>query len=71
MKGLKIRAGFKDFKSVQKDQKQEQGFEIAAKRFQIGAEITNRGNINFKLGQGLQIGAEQILLFKFNSSITL
>ena len=45
-----------------------QGFEIGAKRFQIGAEITNGGKRDFKSGQGLQIGAEQpqVKIWKFN-----
>ena len=45
-----------DFKSGQKDHKSGQGFQIEAKRFQIRAEITNRGKKDFKSGQGLQIG---------------
>ena len=37
-----------------------EGFLIRSKRFQIGAEITNLGKRDFKSGQGLQIGAEQV-----------
>ena len=37
-----------------------QGFEIGAKRFQIGAEITNGGKRDFKSGQRLQMGAREI-----------
>ena len=35
------------------------GFQFGAKRFQIGAEITNRCERDFKSGQRLQIGAKQ------------
>ena len=51
------RGSFRDFKSGQKDYKSGQGFEIRAKRFQIGAEITIRSKKNYKLGQGFKIGA--------------
>ena len=71
-------AGFRDSKSGQKGLKygQVKGFQIAAKRLQIGVgtfwdkEISNRGKRDFKLGQGLQIGGEQVSLlvvvFKYN-----
>ena len=42
-----------------KDYKSGEEFQIGTKRFQIGAEITNRGKRDFKSGQGLQIDAEQ------------
>ena len=55
---------------------QVKGFQIAAKRLQIGVgtfwdkEISNRDKRDFKLGQGLQIGGEQVSLlvvvFKYN-----
>ena len=32
-------------------------FQIGAKRFQTGAEITNQGKKDYTLGQGFQIGA--------------
>ena len=48
-------AGFRDYKSRQ------EGFQIGAKRLQIGTGISNRGKRDFKSGQGLQIGAEQPL----------
>ena len=35
-----------------KNYKSGQGFQIGAKRFQIWAEITNRGKGDFKMGQG-------------------
>ena len=54
---------FRDFKSGQKDYKLRQEFQIGAKRFQIGAEVINRGKTDFKSGQGLQIGAEHMLYF--------
>ena len=44
------------FKQGQKDYKLGQGFQIGAKRFQIGADITNPGNRHYKSGQGFQIG---------------
>ena len=59
IRGLQIGKGFRDYKSGQKKHKLGQGFQIEAKRFEIGAEITNRGNKDFKSGQGLQIGAEE------------
>ena len=59
IRGLQIGKGFRDYKSGQKKYKLGQGFQIEAKRFEIGAEIANRGNKDFKLGQGLQIGAEE------------
>ena len=55
---------FRNFKSGQKDYKSGQGFKIPAKRFQIGADITNWGR-DYKSGQGLQIGAEQLKLSLF------
>ena len=65
MRGLQIGAGFRDhksgqerlqighlrdFKSGQKDYKSGQGFQIKAKRFQIGAEITHGGKRDYKQG---------------------
>ena len=38
-----------------------QGLQIGVKRFQIGAGITNRDKGDFRLGQGLQIGTEQLV----------
>ena len=49
-KGIANRGSLKDFKSVQKDWKLEQVFQIGAKRFQIGTEITNRGSRDYKPG---------------------
>ena len=40
--------------------RQLQEFQIGANRFQFGTEITNRGKRDFKSGQGLQIGAEDL-----------
>ena len=54
-RGIANRGSLRYFKSGQ-------GFQIEAKRFQIGLEITNRGNGDYKSGQGLQIGAEQVFL---------
>ena len=48
------RDSFRDFKSGQKDYKLGQGFQIGAKRFQIGAEITSRGRQKgFQFGAGI------------------
>ena len=55
--GLQNRSSFRDFKSGRKDYKSGQGFQIGAKRFQIRAEMTNRGKRNYKPGQEFQIGA--------------
>ena len=67
IKELQIGAGFRNYKSRQeelqigqlfnfrvraKKYNLGQGFQIRAKRFQIKAEITNRGKRNFKSGQG-------------------
>ena len=64
-----------NFKLWQKDYKLEQGFQIGAKRFQVGAEITNRGKRDLKSGQGLQIGAVQmaskLLTFNINTVFSL
>ena len=46
-----------DLKSGQKDYKLGQGFQIGGKRFQVGAEITNRSKRDYKLGQEFQTGA--------------
>ena len=49
-----------DFKPGRKDYKSVQGFQIGAKRFQIGVkEISNRGR-DYKSAQVLQIGVEQL-----------
>ena len=42
-KGIKNRGSLRYFKVGQKDYKLGQGVQIGEKRFQIGAEITNRG----------------------------
>ena len=42
IRGLQIGKGFRDYKSGQKKYKLGQGFQIEAKRFEIGAEIINR-----------------------------
>ena len=55
------RGSLRGFKSVQKDYKFGQGFQIEAKRFEIGADITNQSKRDYKPGQGLQIGAEYCL----------
>ena len=62
-RGITNRGSLKDFKSGQKECKSVQGFQIGAKRFQTGAEITNQDKRDYKLGQGLQIGAEHSLDF--------
>ena len=62
-RGIKNRGSLKNFKLGQKQYKSVQGFQIRAKRFQIGAEITNQEKRDYKLGQGLQIGAEHALDF--------
>ena len=56
----------KGFQIVVKDYKSRQGFQIGAKRFQIGAEITNRGKGDQKPGQRFQIGAEKLCLNSSN-----
>ena len=56
-RGITNRGSLRDFKSGQKDYKSGQIFQIRAKKFQIGTEITKWGR-DFKSGQGLQIGAE-------------
>ena len=55
-----------------RDQKQGQllGFQIVARRFQIGTEITSWGEKDFKSGQGLQIGTEHHLKMKENPVFT-
>ena len=50
------RGSLRDFKSVQKDYKSGQGIQIGASRFQIGAEITNRGKRDFNLGRDYKSG---------------
>ena len=58
MRGLQIGAGFRDYKSGQ------EGLQIGAALgiSNRGKETTNRGRRDFKSGQGLQIGAEQLQL---------
>ena len=56
IRGLQNGAGFGDCKSGQ------EALQIGAKRYKIGAEITNWGLRDFKPGQGLQIGAEQVVV---------
>ena len=46
----------RDFKLGQKKYKSGKVFQTGPKRFQIGAEITNQGNRNYKPGQGFKIG---------------
>ena len=61
-RGLQIRAGFRDYKSVQEILKiggSFRNFKSGAKRLQIEAEITNRCKKDFKSGRGIEIGAEQ------------
>ena len=55
----------------QKDYKSWQGFQIGAKRSQIGAEITNRGKRDYKPGQGLQTGTKQLILTRTFFDVTL
>ena len=57
--GLQVGVSLRDFKLWQKDYKSGQRFQLVAKRFQNGIEITNGGKNDYKPGQGLQIGAEQ------------
>ena len=47
------------------------GFQIGAKRFQIGAEITNQGKRDFKSGQGLQINSEHTTLYQFLKNMNM
>ena len=54
------RGSLRDFKLKQKDYKLGQGFQIRTKRFQIGADITNRGERDYQPGQGLEIGVEHL-----------
>ena len=49
-----------NFELGPKDYNSGQGFEIRTKRFQIGAEITNRGKKDFKSGQRLWCRTEVI-----------
>ena len=56
-RGITNRGSLRDFKSGQKDYKLGQGFQIGAKKFQIGAEITNRDKRDYKSRQGFEIGA--------------
>ena len=69
IRGLQIGAGFRDFKSGNEGlqigeafgiSNRGKKFQIGAKRFQNGVQITNRGKKHFKLGQGLQVGEEQM-----------
>ena len=57
-RGITNRGSLRDFKSGQKDLKSGQGFQIRGKRFQIGAEITNRGKKDYKPVQRFQVGAD-------------
>ena len=54
MRGLQIRTGSKDCKSGQEGLQIEEGLGIS----NGSKKVTNRGKRDFKLGQGLQIGAE-------------
>ena len=58
MRGLQIGAGFRDYKSGQEGLQIGTALGISNR----GKEITNRGKRDFKSGQGLQIGAEQLQL---------
>ena len=60
--GFQIGAGFIDHKSGQEGLQigAPYGISNRAKRFQVGAGITNRSKRDYKPGQGLQIGAEQL-----------
>ena len=61
-RGLQIRAGFRDYKSVQERLQiggSFRNFKLGAKRLQIEAEITNPCKKDLKSGQGIEIGAEQ------------
>ena len=55
-RGITNRGSLRDFKLRQKDYKSGQGFQIGAKRFQIGADITNWGKRDYKPGNGFQLG---------------
>ena len=52
-----------------KDYNSGQGFEIRAKRFQIGAEITNRGGSEGQ--EGFQIGTEIMVQNRVNITLEL
>ena len=52
-KGIINRGSLRDFKSGQKDYKSGQGVQIGEKRFQIRAEITNRGKRDFESVQNI------------------
>ena len=56
-RGITNRGSLRDFKQGRKANKSGQGFQIGAKRFQIGSEITNQGKRDYKPGQEFQIGA--------------
>ena len=51
-RGITNRGSLRNCKLGQKDYKSGNGFQIGAKRFQIEAEITNRGKKDIKLGAG-------------------
>ena len=53
IRGLKIGASLGISNRGKKKYKSGKGFQIGAKRFQIGSEITNRGKKDFKSGHGL------------------
>ena len=58
-RGLQTRTGFRDCKSGQEGLQIEEGLGISNR----SKKVTNRGKRDFKLGQGLQIGAEYSLFF--------
>ena len=58
-------------KSGQKDYKLGQGFQIGAKRFQIGAEITNWGKRDYKPGEGFQIDAGITNRYRTEASVKI
>ena len=54
------RGSLKDFKLGEKVYKPGQGFQIGSRRFQIGGRVITNWGKDFKSGQELQIGAEQL-----------
>ena len=62
MKGLQIAVGYRNIRTTIRDKKdckqgQRKGFQIEAKRLQIGVEITNWGKRDYKPEQIFQTGA--------------
>ena len=54
--GQRVQIGARGISNRGRNYKSGQGLQIGAKRFQIGAEMTNWGKRDFKSGQELQIG---------------